>query len=299
MTPPPSGRLVAAVTGASRGIGRATAWELAARGYQVFSLARSERDLQSLAEQADGEGLSVTPVSMDIAEDRSRQRAVDRLMDETGGYGMDVLVNNAGYGQLGPMEEISAEKLRRQLEVNLVGLLAFTQPFLPGMRDRRRGWVVNVSSSAGRISTPFMGAYSASKFALEAMSDALRLELAPFGVHVVLIEPGPIRTDFSEVAAGHTEILVDSPYRPFLQRYQATKEGVLGVFRRPPEAVARVIVRAVESPHPRPRYTVTVPARAGALARRLVPDTVLDLALRNGTGLTSRNLERREGNQGR
>src|SRR5579864_4594516 len=134
---------IAAVTGASRGIGRATALLLAREGYRVFALARSVDDLKSLAAEAGG---AVEPVVMDIADEASRRHAVKVIMTATSGYGVDALVNNAGYGLLGPLEEIEVDAFRRQLEVNVVGLLDFTQPFLPGMRTRRRGWIVNISS---------------------------------------------------------------------------------------------------------------------------------------------------------
>ncbi len=277
-------RPIAAVTGASRGIGRATALELARRGYCVFALARAEDDLQQLAAEAAPGGLEVVPVVMDIADDASRRQAVAVILEATDGYGLDVLVNNAGYGQIGPIEEVSPEKLRRQFEVNVFGLHAFTQPFLAAMRERRRGRIVNVSSIAGRIVTPFMGAYSASKFALEAISDAMRLELSPFGVRVILIEPGPIRTSFGEASRATSEENPASPYARFLRKYDRARRGT-NLFERSAETVARVIVRAVESRHPRPRYTITPPAKLGTVGHRLVPDVLLDWAYRTVMGL--------------
>lgn len=275
---------VAAVTGASRGIGRATALALAGAGYRVIALARSESELHTLAEKAPVDGPGIVPVVLNIADESSRLAAISAVMDATDGYGIDVMVNNAGYGQIGPMEEMPLEKLRAQFEVNLFGLLAFTQPFLPGMRERRRGWIVNISSAAGRIATPFMGAYNASKFALEGMSDAMRNELAPFGVHVVLIEPGPIRANFGNVArdlavGGHT-----SPYARYMRGWTGARRGA-NFFEGSPEDVANVIVRAVRSGRPHPRYTVTLPARLGTVARRLVPDIVIDWFLRRAMEL--------------
>jgi short-subunit dehydrogenase len=251
---------------------------LAREGYQVVALARSEEDLYTLAEESAG---TIEPVTMDIAEDSSRHRAVEQIMTATHGYGLDVLVNNAGYGLLGPVEEVSAEAFRRQLEVNLVGLLDFTQPFLPGMRERRSGWIVNVSSAAGRVATPFMGAYNASKFALEGLSDALRREMAPFGVRVVVIEPGPIKTNFGVDAvqsAGKA-----SPYAAFSHRWKAARRSS-DVWERYPDAVARVILKAVRARHPRARYTVTLSAKMGTFAHRLVPDVVLDWVLGRAMG---------------
>jgi short-subunit dehydrogenase len=270
---------IAAVTGASRGIGRATALELAGRGHRVFALARTSSDLQELSAEAARRGLAIDTVELDITDSVSRSAAVDSILRQTDGYGLDILINNAGYGQLGPIEEITIDKLRRQLEVNVIGLLGFTQPWLPLMRERHGGWIVNVSSIAGRLATPFMGAYNASKFALEGMSDAMRLELAPFGVHVVIVAPGPVRTHFGAVAQETTEESATSPYAPYTKRWRGARKGS-DLFDRSPEFIARVIANAVELNHPRPRYTLTAPAKAGAIARRLVPDTVLDLFFR-------------------
>jgi NAD(P)-dependent dehydrogenase (short-subunit alcohol dehydrogenase family) len=274
---------LAAVTGASRGIGRATALQLARRGYRVFGLARSEPQLLQLAADASARGLDVVPIVMDIADEESRRQAVEEIMDASAGHGLDALVNNAGYGQMGPMEEVPLEKLRQQLEVNVVGLLAFTQPFLPMMRDRRCGVIVNVSSLSGRAATPFSGAYAASKHAVEAMSDALRVELSPFGVHVVLIEPGPISTDFRDVAQNSMAADPASPYSRFIRQFEEKRKGWY-LFERSPETVARVIDRAVTADHPRARYTVTIPGKVTTLTRRLVPDAVMDWALRRSLG---------------
>lgn len=274
---------VAVVTGASRGIGRATALLLARSGYRVFALARSGDDLNALSTEAARHGWTVEPVVMDISDETSRQAAARHIFEATGGYGADVLINNAGYGQMGPLEEVSPQKLARQLDVNVVSLLAFTQPFLPGMRERHLGWIVNLSSAAGRVATPFMGAYNASKFALEGMSDALRLELSPFGVHVILIEPGPIPTHFGRVADQEDAIQPDSPYAPYYQRYQGA-DHTSKLFSRSAETVARVILRAVSSNRPRARYTVTPVAKLATFGRAL-PDFVRDWGIRLGLGL--------------
>jgi NAD(P)-dependent dehydrogenase (short-subunit alcohol dehydrogenase family) len=277
-------RSVAAVTGASRGIGRATALELARRGYKVFALARTVADLGLLATEASNRGQRIETVVFDVADQASREAAVRTILQATDGYGLDILVNNAGYAQFGPMEEISPEKLRRQLEVNVVGLVAFTQPWLPLMRGRRAGYIVNVSSAAGRIATPFMGAYNASKFALEGLSDAWRLELAPFGVHLVLVAPGPVRTDFGAAAARLSEEDPASPYARYTKRWRGARKGT-DLFDRSPDVVAKAIARAVGKAHPRPRYTITLPAKAGAVARRVLPDTLMDFVFKLAMGL--------------
>ena len=267
-------------------MGRATALELARGGDQVFALGRTESDLRELAAEAAHvarDGSAVIPLSMDIADAASRQAAVASIMEATSGRGVDLLVNNAGYGQMGPLEEITADQLRRQFEVNVVGLLAFTQPFLPGMRARRRGTIINISSTAGRVAAPFAGAYAASKFAVEAMSDALRLELSPFGLHVILIEPGPIRTGFKDAALAVAARDPASPYASLLRGFEQGRKGWY-VFELPPERVAETIVRAAGAGRPRARYTVTLPARVTSLARRLMPDWLTDWTLRRAMG---------------
>jgi len=276
---------IAAVTGASRGIGKAIANHLAQAEYRVFALARSEEDLRELSAEAARRGQRIEPIPLDIADDESRRCAVTAIMQATDGYGLDALVNNAGFGQFGPLEEIRTEKFRQQLEVNVVGLLAMTQSFLPAMRARHFGTVINISSVAGRVATPFMGAYNASKFAVEGLSDTLRLELSPFGVRVVLIAPGPIRSSFGEAADALSQEDPMSPYAPFIVRWREMRRTT-DRFERSAETVARVVVRAIAAEQPRPRYTITMPARAGAVTRRLVPDVVSDWILRRALGLS-------------
>jgi NAD(P)-dependent dehydrogenase (short-subunit alcohol dehydrogenase family) len=278
---------ISAVTGASRGIGRATAIELARGGDRVFALGRSESPLRELTAEAKRNGLDVIPLIMDVADVASRWNASKSIMEATAGHGLDLLVNNAGYGQMGPLEEVSAEQLRRQFEVHVIGVLAFTQPFLPGMRERRHGTIVNLSSVAGRVVAPFGGAYAASKFALEALSDALRLELAPFGVHVILIEPGPIRTGFRDAARAATPLNPASPYADLVQRFEHGRKGWYR-FEHSPESVARTIARAARSKHPRARYTLTLPAKVTGIARRLVPDWMTDWVLHRAMGFRGR-----------
>jgi len=265
---------VAAVTGASRGIGRATALALASAGYRVYALARTMGDLEAVAAQ--GPAGAIVPVEMDIADDSSRQAAVNRIIQDTDGYGLDVLINNAGYGQGGAMEEVSIDALRRQFDVNVFGLVGFTQPFIPGMRERKYGRIVNISSAAGRFSSPFMGAYNGSKFALEGISDAMRRELAPFGIAVILIEPGPIKSSFGEVV-GENEPASGTVYEARLARYQSAEAGNR-LFTGSAEGVARVILRAVQAEKPRARYRITLPARLAELGR-ILPDRLVDAAL--------------------
>jgi NAD(P)-dependent dehydrogenase (short-subunit alcohol dehydrogenase family) len=247
--PPPVARFIL-LTGASGGIGRATTARLADAGHLVFAAARRAGELQALAAIHPG----VRPVLMDVTDPASIDRARDQITAETGGYGLDVLVNAAGILILGPVEAVPDQQARAQLEVNLFGALAVTRAFLPPMRHRGAGRIVNVSSILGRFALPGSGLYAASKFALEAASDALRIELAPFGVRVVVVEPGVIATPLYERAAavsGDDQAL--EPYRAvwpeglgFPERLLRTAAGVDGI--------AATLAEAVLAPRPRPRY---------------------------------------------
>jgi NAD(P)-dependent dehydrogenase (short-subunit alcohol dehydrogenase family) len=242
------------VTGASVGIGRHLALDLARRGHRVFAAARTEASLQTLSQEASSKGLTITPVVLDVTKDESIRDALAFVRAQTGGHGVDVLVNNAGYGQGGALLEVTDEILRRQFDTNVFGLMAVTRAFVPDMVARGRGWVVNVSSIGGRITFPFFGAYHASKYALEALSDALRAELQPFGVRVSIVEPGPIRSQFSERAFGSL------PAHPASSSY-ASSYAIAGDIRTTsdrasfgPEHVAAAVRRAIGSRFPRARY---------------------------------------------
>ncbi|MCX7819044.1 MAG: SDR family NAD(P)-dependent oxidoreductase [Kiritimatiellae bacterium] len=265
----------AVVTGCSTGIGRATALLLRERGWRVLPTARKPEDLDRLR----SEGFEA--VRLDLADEASVEAAarevLERLHDGLGG-----IVNNAGIGVGGAVEDLSREALRRQFEVNVFGLVDFTNRLLPAMRAQGWGRIVNVSSVLGRVATPLVGAYCASKFALEALSDAWRVELWATGIAVSVIEPGPIESEFRRNAAETAARLLDPERSRFgreirrqIERRQARDEG-----RRrwmwPPETVARAIAHALESQRPRRRYPVTWPARAGALAARFAPMAWLD-----------------------
>ncbi len=190
------------VTGATAGIGRHVALDLAGRGHRVFATGRNPQALASLSGEAAARDLPLTTVVLDVTSEDSIASALATVRGATGGYGVDVLINNAGYGQGGPLLEVDDATLRSQFDTNVFGLMAVTRAFVKDMLGRGRGWVVNVSSVGGRVTFPLFGAYHASKYALEALSDALRCELQPFGVHVALVEPGPIHSQFSERAFG-------------------------------------------------------------------------------------------------
>ena len=263
------------VTGCSSGIGRAAAVALAERGHRVFASARNRNDL---AEIEHGEGLAT--LALDVTDPATIAAAVETVLSRAGR--IDVLVNNAGYGQYGAVEEVTADEWRAQFEVNLFGAIAVTQAVLPAMRKQRRGTIVNVSSVAGKVAIPFAAPYCASKHALEAVSDALRVELSPFGIHVVLVEPGPIETRFGDRARSSVAPLLSRP-GPYREIYALAERAMDVEFQRgklPAGAVARVLVDAIESARPRPRYAVGPMARAFILLRRVLPDRWLDGQMR-------------------
>lgn len=266
------------VTGCSSGIGLATATLLRAQGWDVIPTVRKTEDFKRL--EADG----FAPLFLDVADSDSVRNAARETLKRTDGN-IGAIVNNAGFGQPGAIEDLTRDALRRQFEVNVFGLIELTNAFLPAMRAAGCGRIVNIASVLGQISMPFNGAYSASKFALEAISDAQRVELTQTGIAVAIIEPGPIATQFGNNAhAQATEILSDesSRFSDHYRRYFKTekkpaKAGSLGdAFRLPPEAVARRILHALESEKPRVRYPVTFPAHFGAFLRRALPSRAID-----------------------
>ena len=280
---PPVNDLTAVVTGCSTGIGLATARLLRDRGWRVVATARRPADLERLR----GEGFE--PVDLDVADAASVERAARQILDLFGGR-IGALINNAGFGQVGAMEDLSREAITHQFAVNVVGLQDLTNRLIPAMRRQGFGRIVNISSVLGRVSLPFMGVYSASKYAVEAISDAMRVELAGSGIAVVLVEPGPIATAFRENVASRGQVTLDPEsvqhadyYARELKR-RAEQNHRPDPFTLPPEAVAEKIRHAVESPRPKTRYKVTVAAYAGALMARLAPDWLIDAMMARQTG---------------
>ncbi len=266
----------ALVTGCSSGVGRAAALALRAAGFVTFATARDPAALSDLREA----GCRV--LALDVTDEMARVAAVRAIEDEFDAIG--VLVNNAGYGQYGPLEEIPLDAVRRQFETNVFGGLRLSQLVLPAMRVAGRGRIINVSSVAGRVSIPGGGAYHASKFAVEALADALRPEVEPFGIDVVNILPGPIATHFE---ATLLKLIPDtgaqSPYRAFninlvRKMSEFLRPGRFGVMT--PEHVARTILKAATARHPHSRYSVGLYARLGPLGRALTPDRLVDFAMR-------------------
>jgi NAD(P)-dependent dehydrogenase (short-subunit alcohol dehydrogenase family) len=276
---------VALVTGASGGIGRETARALAAAGWTVYAGSRTPEALAAL--EPDGP----RPVPLDVTDDASMRAAVERVLAETGR--LDLLVNNAGYGLYGPLEELDLDDLRRQFETNVIGLIRMCQLVLPAMRRQGRGRIVNIGSMGGVISTPMGGAYHATKFALEAVSDVLRVEVAPFGVDVVLVRPGSVRTGFMPtILASMPRTGESSPYAAHKRgfaRAMAFIEQAPGVLE--PAAVARVIVRAATAAHPRARYKAGASAYALVALRRLLPDRAWDALMLRALARATRAAE--------
>ncbi len=271
------------VTGCSSGIGRASADLLRSSGWLVVPTARTEEDLDAL--RNDG----YTPVRLDLADENSVEEAAGETLEILGGQ-LGGLVNNAGFALMGAMEDVSREALRHQMEVNFIGVQDLTNRFIPVLRAQGWGRIVNVSSVYGRVAAPLVGSYCASKFALEAATDALRIELWSTGVGVSLIEPGPIITEFRSNAAAMASNHLDAESSRFGDTYdrkltrKKKSRPKASFVRKPASAVAEKILHALESGRPRRRYGVTPAATLVAFLRRFAPDALLDAALRRQAG---------------
>jgi NADP-dependent 3-hydroxy acid dehydrogenase YdfG len=255
------------ITGCSTGIGRATAERLARSGMTVYATARK---LDSIA---DLQQAGCKTLALDVTDEESMRAAVAAVEEAEGAIG--ALVNNAGYSQSGAVETIPMDELRRQFETNVFGLVRMCQLVLPGMRKAKSGRIVNISSMGGRLVFPGGGAYHGTKFAVEAISDALRFEVRDFGVHVSIIEPGLIKTSFGETAHGSVP-QQDGPYAKFNAAVaKTTAEAYEGAFAKlgaGPEAVAKVVEKAITARRPRTRYPVTASARFFLAQHALLPD---------------------------
>ena len=266
---------VVLITGCSTGIGKATALHLARRGWVVYATARRLTDVSDLA------AIGCRTLALDVTDESSMIAAVRTIEEAEGAVG--VLVNNAGYSQSGAIESVPLERVRQQFETNVFGTVRMTQLVLPAMRRRRRGKIVNVGSMGGRLTFPGGGYYHATKYALEAITDALRFEVAGFGIDAILIEPGLIRTEFGESAGrsfdgwgGATD-----PYASFNEAIARTTRaayegGPISRLGGGPETVARTIERAIVAKKPKARYTVTPSANLLLTIRKLLPDRAWD-----------------------
>lgn len=263
-------RPVALVTGASSGIGRATAFALLDAGFIVYATARRPEALTELAARG-----AIT-LRLDTTDEGSMVEAVRSVTRQH--RALDLLINNAGYGEMGPIEEVGIERWRRQFETNVFGLVRLTQLALPAMRAAGRGRIINVGSGGGQFTFPLAGAYHATKYALEAISDALRFEVRPFGIDVVLIQPSPVQTPLAAATVDSIATAPDSPYAGLVASFRRMSEGSASSGRGflTAEEVAKVIVQAAQARRPRPRYTLGATAQLMSFLRRTLSDRTWD-----------------------
>lgn len=275
------------ITGATDGLGRATALLLAQRGYRVFAAGRSAEKRAQLEAIARKNNLPLETLELDVCSDSSVEQAVTSVLAKAGT--LDVLFNNAGVNFSAAVEDLKMEDWRRQFETNFFGVLRVTKAVLPHMRERRRGRMVMMSSVSGFVTAPTQGAYSGSKFALEALSNALRLELYPFNIQVVLIQPGYIITGIQqaamELSKPYLEKMQSGPYAPLYERFLASVTGARAKSKTTPEDCARVVLRAIESPSPKIRYVVTQLGVFAKWAKRLLSDKAVDAMFRRRFGI--------------
>ena len=268
------------ITGCSSGIGRCIALGLADRGFRVFATVRNENDIDELIH------LGLESLQLDLNSSKSISKAVVEILGRTNGE-LYALINNGAYEQIGAVEDLSREVLRFQLETNLLGTLELTTKLIPVFRALGGGRIIQISSILGLVCLPYRGAYQASKFALEALSDTMRLELHSTGVFVSVIEPGPIKSRFRLNAFQYYKANIGNENNAYKKRYQQVEQRLQSDTELPftlsPDAVLSKVLHALESPNPRARYRVTLPAHVLAILSRLLPDRWFDrLALRFG-----------------
>ena len=283
-----SSQKVVLITGATDGLGKAAAILLAERGYRVYAAGRSLEKREQLDQLAQTRNLPIKSLELDVTSDDSVRRGVNKILAEAGQ--IDVLVNNAGLGYMAVVEELKMEDMRQQFETNLFGVLRVTQAVLPGMRARRSGRILMISSVAGLVSPPTYGPYRSSKHALEGLSNSLRLELYPFRIEVVLIEPGYIVTSFQQTATDlakpYVEAAKSSPYAKIYSGARSGANKSRGASKTTPEDCARVMLHAIEASSPKPRYGVTPLANLVKFGKRFLSDKILDSILRKKYGVT-------------
>jgi len=278
MSTPQSATRTVLITGCSSGIGLCVAQGLHTRGWRVFATARKAADVDKLQQ------LGLEALALDLADSISIHAAMDEVLRRSGGT-LDALFNNGAYGQPGAVEDLSRATLREQFETNLFGTHELTCRAIEVMRRQGHGRIIHNSSVLGLVALPFRGAYNASKFALEGLTDTLRLELHGSGIHVILVEPGPIISRFRANAMAKYRQNIDADTSYFRDTYKRmenrlTKPGPAAPFTLPPEAVLAKVIHALESPRPRARYFVTFPTYLFATLKRLLPIRGLDWVLR-------------------
>jgi short-subunit dehydrogenase len=277
---------VVIITGASAGIGEATVKMLARAGAHVVMVARRTERLEAIKKEIEQSGGQSVAIAADVTSAADRERIVQDTMQKFNR--IDALVNNAGYGQRGPIEIVPVEAIRENFETNLFSLIALTQLVIPVMRKQQQGRIVNVSSVAGRIARPLSSVYDATKHALEAISDGLRGELAPFGIKVVVIEPGFILTEFLEVANEKAKPIIEqeSPYAPF---FSGSAKGINRMRRMAghPDDIAALILKSLTSGNPRARYAAPRHARIALALKRWMPARLFDYLLDRQAGVSA------------
>lgn len=261
---------VALITGASSGIGYETALELKDKGFVVYGAARRVDKLNVLKEK----GIEV--IALDVTDEGSMKNCVSKILEKEGR--IDVLVNNAGYGSFGAIEDVSMEEARKQIEVNIFGLSRMTQLVLPSMRKNKFGKIVNISSMGGKMHTPFGGWYHATKFAVEGFSDCLRMEVKPFGIDVIIVEPGGIKTDWGTIAADNLEKSAKGGVYEQMANDAAKnlRELYTGNKLTDAKVIGKTIAVAVTTRKPKTRYLVGYGAKTGVIARRILSDRMFD-----------------------
>ena len=269
------------ITGCSSGIGLAIATGLHNRGYRVFASARKAQDVERLKQ------LGLPTLLLDLAETESIRQAVSQLLEQSDGQ-LFALINNAAYGQPGAVEDLQTEVLRRQFETNFFGTHELTRCLIPALRKQQRSHIIQISSILGFICLPYRGAYNASKYALEALTDTMRLELKNSSIHLSLIQPGPVCSRFRENAYRAFTETIDpesslhrEAYQKEIKRMQSDKPVP---FTLPEEAVVEKVVHALESGRPKIRYTVTKPAHVFSFLKRILPDKWMDAILASASG---------------
>jgi NAD(P)-dependent dehydrogenase (short-subunit alcohol dehydrogenase family) len=281
---------VVLLTGATDGLGKATAILLAERGYRVFGAGRSAEKRAALQDLAHSRNLPLETLEMDVCDDESVRHGVELVRNRAGE--IDVLINNAGFAFYLAFEELSLDDWRRQFETNVFGVVRVTQAVLPCMRERRQGRIVMMSSVSGFVTGPMQSAYSATKHAVEGLSNALRHELHPFGVQTILIEPGYIVSGIQQVAADlaqpYMEKVQNGPYARLYASAWKWANSTRARSKTTPEDCARVILRAIEATHPKPRYGVTKLATLAKWGKRLLADSMADHLIRGRYGIPDR-----------
>jgi NAD(P)-dependent dehydrogenase (short-subunit alcohol dehydrogenase family) len=277
----------AVVTGASSGIGETSARHLASLGFNVFAGVRNDADAERVA------GARIEPLKLDVTDQASVDAAAAQVAEATGNVGLAALVNNAGIAVAGPLEYVDIAAFERQMDVNVTGVLRATQAFLPLIR-LARGRIVNISSIGGRVAIPLVGPYAASKFAVEGMSDSLRRELRPWGIHVALIEPGAVATPIWDKSLDESQAMMDEAPPELTERYGEVVEAITKESRKnatdgvPPQEVADAVAHAITADKPKTRYLVGRDAKMRGPMAKVMPDRVMDAAIGRALGQRKR-----------